>query len=381
MKAEDNLYYTLFCRFTQGIGNVKTREIMSSSDGLNRLNLNNPQIRSKVEKELELMSKNNVKAVTLWDDEYPQQLKNIYDPPPLLYYMGNIDLKGLSFAVVGTRKPSKYGIETTKMIVDELCKNKVNIISGFAYGIDSIAHEIALENRFKTVAVLGCGINVQYPYGNRWMREPILENGGAIISEFSMNMQALPANFPVRNRIISGLSDGVLIIEAGERSGSLITAKIALDQGKNIYTIPGSVFGNSFKGNHYLIRLGSVLVENAQQILQDYGFFEVQKEKSPHPAIDKVSQTKTFSKPHFAPNEFEVFSKETKKKEVFPVKEELYKELTKEEFIIYQLLEQKTNIDTLVTYSQYPMGKILSIITTLMIKGLIIEEGGSYFAV
>lgn len=379
MKEEENLYYALFCRFSAGIGNARARDILTAPNGLNKLKLDHQETRDKVSRELERIMKNQVKTVTFLDEEYPEDLRNIYDPPILLYYKGDLSFQRFKFAVVGTRRPSQYGVKVTQMIVEELSKQNICIVSGFAYGIDSVAHQTALENVAPTMAILGCGLDIHYPYGNTWMTEPILERGGAIVSEYGMGVRALPAHFPVRNRLISGFSSGVLIVEAGERSGSLITAKIAAEQGKNVYTIPGSVFGNYFTGNHHLIRLGAVLVENADQILEDYKLLadkNILIKKNIQNSLPKKSLKETNSS-----EMLDVFKKETMIKKSFVAAENLCDLLTEEEFILYQLLEKKLTLDHLVDLSHYPVGKVLSNVSNLIMKGLVMEEGGFYFSI
>jgi DNA processing protein len=171
-------------------------------------------------------------------------------------------------AVVGSRKYSTYGRNATDKIITELSESNLTITSGLAFGIDTLAHEVALKNNLKTIAVIGTGINIVYPASNRSLYEKIARNG-LIISEFALGTKPLRHNFPLRNRLISGLSKGVLVIEAASKSGSLITAKLALDQNKEVFAIPGSIFNSTSQGCNDLIIQGAKLVRNANDIVDE----------------------------------------------------------------------------------------------------------------
>jgi len=188
------------------------------------------------ENELKRLEKSASQIITLFDENYPKLLKEIYAPPPLLYYLGRLDLNNdFPLAVVGTRKISDYGRQITQQIVGELVDCGLTIVSGLALGIDATAHQAAVKLGGKTIAVLGSGIDQIYPASNHNLTRKIIESGGAIISEFPIGMPPLKHNFPQRNRVISGLSLGVLVTEAGEKSGALITTKYALDQNREIF--------------------------------------------------------------------------------------------------------------------------------------------------
>jgi len=202
---------------------------------------------------------------------YPKPLKKIIDPPQNLYYRGNIDIEdGPVFAVVGTRRCSDYGRQATMEIVSELSRIGFIIVSGMARGIDTIAHQTALDNKARTIAVLGTGIDKKsiYPQENIELAEDIIKNGGAVISEFKPGTPGHKSNFPQRNRIISALSLGTIVIEAKFRSGALITANYAFKQRKKVFALPGSIYCPNSRGCHSLIKKGAILAENANDILQ-----------------------------------------------------------------------------------------------------------------
>lgn len=201
---------------------------------------------------------NKIKSITYNENEYPQKLKNYDDAPFVLFYKGNILPlnEGYNISIVGSRKYSNYGKDVTRIICSDLCTNNINIISGMAKGIDTFAHETSLNNESYTCAVLGSGLDVIYPKENQKIFNKIAENG-AVISEFLPGTPPYAHNFPLRNRIISALSDIIIVIEAGEKSGSLITANLALEQGKEVMAVPGSIFSYESKGTNKLIKDGA----------------------------------------------------------------------------------------------------------------------------
>src|SRR3989344_4622177 len=221
------------------------------------------------EQELEKIEKAGVKIMAFSDPGYPKLLKEIYAPPFLLYYFGELDLNNdFSLAIVGTRKITNYGRQATEKIAGELAQAGLTIVSGLALGIDACAHQSALDNRGKTVAVLGSGLGQIYPAYNRRLAEKIIESGGAVVSEFPFNMRPLKFNFSQRNRVISGLSLGTLVTEAGLKSGALITAKYALEQNREVFAVPGNIFSPLAAGPNQLIKLGAKMAENANDILE-----------------------------------------------------------------------------------------------------------------
>ncbi len=205
-----------------------------------------------------------------WEDaHYPPLLKEIHDPPAVLYAKGNLDcFKQLTLAMIGSRKPSITGSETAKRFAYELAANPLSIVSGLALGIDTQAHKGCLEANGKTIAVMGTGIDRVYPYQNHHLAEKICFNG-LLLSEFPLGTPPAAGHFPQRNRIISGLSLITLVVEAAIRSGSLITARMALEQNRDVFAIPGSILNPQARGCHYLLQQGAKLVTSSQDILEE----------------------------------------------------------------------------------------------------------------
>ena len=213
----------------------------------------------------EYMNKNDIKYITILDENYPTSLKNIYDPPVLLFYKGDIELlKYKKIAVIGSRLATNYGMNTAFRISKELSEKYV-IISGLAKGIDSAAHTGSIYANGKTIAVVGTGLDMVYPKENTNLFKSILKNG-LIISEYVVGTKPIPSNFPERNRIISGLSSGVIVVEAAKKSGALITADLALEQGKTVYAVPGNIDSLMSIGTNELIRNGAVPYTGAQDL-------------------------------------------------------------------------------------------------------------------
>jgi len=229
--------------------------------------------------QLSLIEKHKIKLITYWDKEYPAILRKIYDPPVLLYVKGSLWEDGENgIGVVGTRTASQYGRWVAERFGEDLARVGVTVVSGMARGIDSCAHRGAIKGGGKTVAVLGCGLDIIYPPENQKLYEQIAENG-AVISEFPIGTEPVSAYFPRRNRIISGLSLGTVVVEAGGKSGALITAYMALDQGREVFAVPGSIRSFRSKGTHKLIKEGAKLVENVEDILAEIPELKVNKER------------------------------------------------------------------------------------------------------
>ena len=222
-------------------------------------------------RELKELKRCGGRIITFADPHYPAPLREIYDPPMVLYVRGQDIPPNMTFlAVVGSRNPTHYGINATEQISQGLARRGLAVVSGMARGIDSVAHWGCLSGKGFTVAVLGTGIDRIYPASNRKLASQIMKNG-TILSEFPLGTPPEPRNFPIRNRIISGLSRGVVVIEATKKSGSLITASTALEQGREVFAVPGSI--NSFKstGCHFLIKQGARLIENSDDVLDELG--------------------------------------------------------------------------------------------------------------
>jgi len=219
--------------------------------------------------ESRLIKEENVKVITIKDAEYPVNLKEIHDPPAVLYVKGELKKEDkLSVAIVGSRHSSNYGRDTAERLATELAQLGITVISGMARGIDTAAHNGALNSKGRTIAVLGSGLANIYPPENKALFYKIAESG-AVISEFPMTMPPLAANFPRRNRIISGLSLGTVIVEAAWKSGALITARCAYEQGREVFSVPGEVGRITAFGTNQLIKDGAKLVETAEDILEE----------------------------------------------------------------------------------------------------------------
>ena len=208
--------------------------------------------------------------LTREDTAYPERLLEIYDPPAVLWIRGDATLLARpGIAVVGTRQPSPYGSGMAEMLSRDLANRRLTIISGMARGVDSAAHKGALDVGGKTVAVWGTGIDVVYPKENKKLAERIVESGGAIVSEFALGTFPAPQNFPLRNRILSGMSVGVLVVEAGEYSGTRITARCAMEQNRDVYAVPGNVTNKNSWGPNTLIKQGAKLTATWEDVWED----------------------------------------------------------------------------------------------------------------
>ncbi len=297
-----------------GIGPVKIRSLMNkfhnfenivnadlktlqSVDGINfnlakrivKAKENKESFQSKLQKEFDKLEKMNARVITIWDDEYPLLLEKIYDPPLILYTLGNLtEDYNYSIAIVGTRQPTNYGKIQVEKFATELASQNIPIVSGLARGIDSIAHRSVLKTNGKTIAVLGSGLDVIYPPENKKLFEEIAEKG-AIISEYELGTKPDAPNFPRRNRIIAGLSVGILVIETGINGGAMLTANIAFDQNRNVFAIPGNIGVHQSEGTNLLIKRDEAkLIQSVDDIL-----FELETElkpilgqKSPQPIVE-----------------------------------------------------------------------------------------------
>jgi DNA processing protein len=219
-----------------------------------------------------LLKKQNIRPVFYFDREYPELLLEIYDPPVILYCRGNIKLfKNPAIAIVGSRKHTYYSRLVLEKIIPPLVDAKISIVSGLALGVDGLAHYLTLENAGKTIGVLGSGIDKIYPTSNSKLVDRMLAENNLVISEFPPGTPPLKQNFPLRNRIISGLSLGTLVVEARYQSGSLITASLANEYGRDVYAVPGNIDSYGSEGTNELIKQGAKLVNSANDILQEIG--------------------------------------------------------------------------------------------------------------
>ena len=231
-----------------------------------------------IDEVLEKLIKEQIRVITLDDKDYPSLLKEINDPPPLLYYRGNLSRDDdHSIGVVGSRKNSAYGEQATEFLVKDLAQNKISVISGLAIGTDTLAHETALSNNGRTVAIIGSGLDRAsiYPKDNHYLADKIIISGGAILSEFPIGTPPLKQHFPQRNRIIAGITKGTLVIEANIRSGALITARFALDYNREVFAVPGNIFSPTSAGTNELIKKGAYPVLSATDIMEILNFTEI----------------------------------------------------------------------------------------------------------
>jgi len=231
---------------------------------------------SQLYRELEIAERGGARILTLYDGEYPEILRQIFDPPLALYLRGRIngstEAWERSVAIVGTRRVSAYGSRMTSAIADEAAAAGFTIVSGLALGVDTLAHKAAVEAGTPTLAVLGGGLLHFHPRENLDLARSIVDGGGAVISEFPLDFPVSRTTFPRRNRIVAGLARGVIVTEAGEKSGAVITAKLALEQGREVFAVPGHADNPQAHGCHELIRQGATLIENFEQVLEAFGF-------------------------------------------------------------------------------------------------------------
>ena len=299
--------------------------------------------REFAERECGKVEKAGVKIVNYLAGEYPKILLEIPDPPPFLYMKGSLEGIEPALAIVGSRRASTYGMMTTARLAGELAGNGVTVVSGMARGVDTAAHRGALNNGGRSVGVLGCGIDVVYPPENRALFEEMALRG-ALISEFPMGTLPLAENFPRRNRIISGISRGVLVVEAAEKSGSLITAEYALEQGREVFAVPGNINFSSSRGANRLIKQGAKLVESVEDILEELPNRQgtIAGGNSPSPGFS----------------------------------------LTPQEAAVYTLLAgSPLQIDDIIIKSGLTVGDVSAILLRLELKGAIMPLPGKIFAI
>jgi DNA processing protein len=284
------------------------------------------------EAEMEKLDKSGVKAYTYHDTEYPARLKEIYDYPPLIYVRGSlIPQDEWCISVVGTRRATVYGRQVTEEIVADLVRCNITVVSGLARGIDTIAHRQALESGGRTVAIFACGLDTVYPSENHNLSRNII-NQGALISEYPLGAKPRPDNFPRRNRIMSGMSLGVLVVEADESSGAIITAHMALEQNREVFAVPGSILSPMSRGTNRLIQEGAKLVRNCVDILEELNLT--------------------------------INIQQLEMKEVIPTSET-------EGLLLKQLSSEPTHIDQVCRGSGLPVSAVSSTLAIMELKGLV----------
>jgi DNA processing protein len=294
-----------------------------------------------VKEQMILLEKHSVQLLSYWDAEYPERLKSIYDPPVFLFVKGELNiLKEPMIDIVGARKPSGYGKMVTETMSAQLVKNGYGIVSGFARGVDTAAHKTALKNNGKTIGVLGNGLDINYPAENKQLRDTLFKSG-LFISEYPMGEKPEAGNFPKRNRIISGLSSGVLVTEAGEKSGALLTAFYALDQNRDVFAIPGTIVSENSVGTNRLIKEGAKLVQNVEDILVE---------------VDSAYEQNTPPDRTKLPN------------------------LPQDELAIYQAISSEAkHVDQIAYQCKLSVSETLTLLLTLELKGLVRQMAGKMY--
>ena len=301
-------------------------------------------LRNNIDTYMHRVEKLDIKILRVVDEDYPSNLKDIYDPPPVLHVCGKFEkTDDKAIAIVGSRNATEYGRGMAKEIANELALRGITVVSGMARGIDTFAHKGAIEVGGRTIAVMGCGVDVPYPPENRRLMD-MVSKSGAVISEYPIGIQPFAGNFPARNRIVSGLSMGVVVIEAAERSGALITVDFALEQGKEVFALPGRVKSEESKGTNKLIKDGAKIVTCTEDILEEFANIELYNPK------------------------------------MHSVVEQKYSQLNFEEIKILEVIHtEPTHIDNILRGTGYNIQKINSLVTMLELKGILKQLPGKFF--
>ena len=389
----DDLKYWLALKLVEGLGNIGVKNLLRSFGTAERVfkaplylletvpgigsitahHIKDFKQWAKVEGDLEKAVEMNISILTCQDPHFPQRLLHIYDCPILLYVKGELRGLEVSVAVVGSRKASTYGKYTTERLCRELALSGVTIVSGMAKGIDASAHRGAISVKGRTIAVLGSGLDVIYPPENESLYHEI-SACGAVVSEYSFGTRPNAANFPARNRIISGMSLGVVVVEATEKSGSLITARIALEQGREVFAVPGSIDEAGSRGTNRLIKEGAILVEDVDDILAEIG------PQTSHEETISVMTTLPAASTELSPAE------PTEEPLVatlngFPerhlVKNAVLSE--KEQLLIKNLSSKPRPVDDLIVATGLSASEILSLLLHLELRGLIRQMPGKTY--
>ena len=362
----DDTYYWIGLKTVPGIGNVGFRRLLESCDtpeaaltaaprslaGIRGItpaiieNISSGSWKLFAEQECLRLEASGARLVTFTSCNYPKSLFEIPDPPPFLYVKGELRSSELSIAIVGSRRATSYGLMTTSKLSGELASHGVCVVSGMARGVDTAAHKGALLAGGRSIGVLGCGIDNIYPPENRNLFEEMTQKG-CLVSEFPLGTLPLAENFPRRNRIISGLSRGVLVVEAAEKSGSLITAQYALEHGRDVFAVPGNVSFASSRGCNRLIKQGAILVDCVEDILDELPDSELSNSDSP-----------LFQK---APRTFALSPKEA---------------------AIFELLARSPlHIDDIIAQTELTAGEVSSMLLHLELKGAVTPLPGTHYAV
>jgi DNA processing protein len=357
----DSLHYYIGFNLVQGIGPMRLRALIEAfgdverawhapapalrAAGLDRRSLNNllaGRVQLDLEREAERIAEAGVRVITWEDHDYPGLLREIYDPPPVLYVRGTIEPEDAwAIAVVGTRRISAYGREVTHRLSTEIAHSGLTIVSGLARGVDGVAHRAALEAGRRTIAVLGCGVDYIYPSEHRSLARDIMAHG-ALVSEYPLGTQPEARNFPARNRIISGLSMGVLITQAGKGSGALITSDYAGEQGRDVFAVPGSILAAGSAGTNQLIQDGAHVVLEAADILRELNLTMV--------------------------------SEQSQARDILPAS-------AAEEALLSQLRQEPKHVDDLGRAAGLPIEEVTSTLALMELKGMVRRVGGMKYVV
>jgi DNA processing protein len=330
----------------------------------------------RIDKSVALIKSLNISVLPICHEDYPLLLKQISDPPPLLYVRGNIALLNQpQLAMVGSRRSSKQGKENAFRFAAEFARNGFTVNSGLALGVDAQCHRGALAAEGNTVAVLGTGVDVVYPAANRMLFDQMVECG-AVVSEFPLGTQPRPSLFPKRNRVISGMSLGVLVVEAALKSGSLITARCALEQGREVFAIPSSIHNPAGHGCHALIKQGAKLVETTADVLEEFEGWLLSSHSNNEMTAEDITEDKVEVPVKDIVGPEVITAKNTKNDQTIAFNTP---NLSPEEKKIIDLLGfDPATMDLLQQRSGCSLAELASVLTTLELKGLIENTAGSY---
>jgi len=340
---------------------------------------NDKYFKDEIKNELNILNQNLLKESTfilnITQDEYPELLKEIYFPPPILFCKGEKikNNKNLKIAIVGTRNCSNYGKEVSFFLSKELSKIGFVIVSGMALGIDAEAHKAAIKEIGGSIGVLGTGIDVKYPYENKNLFEEIIKNG-SLITEFLPGTPPLKSNFPARNRIISGVSVGVIVIEAAQRSGAIITAKTALRENREVFAIPGNIFSQTSKGCHSLIKNGAKLVDAIDDILVELENYIKDIKYSKSLDFKTIDNNESFNILNLDNNTDIIKNKFLNNKKIL-------QQLPDEDYLkIYNFIGYKEkNLEEIINFTGINVKKVLQVLSFFQIKNIIIEKDFNNF--
>ncbi|MCY3741431.1 MAG: DNA-processing protein DprA [Candidatus Poribacteria bacterium] len=337
-------------------------------------------IQYPIERELELIREYDCQVLTLYDAAYPQCLKEIDTPPLVLYIRGELTPEdSLSLSIVGSRDAKDYGRKVSYRLSYQLAQRGLTIVSGLARGIDTSAHRGALEAGGRTIAVMGSGLNFIYPAANGDLAEKITESG-ALISEFPMGVKPKPRNFPRRNRIISGLTLGTVVVEASNRSGALITARLAGEQGREVFAVPGEIFSELSTGTHKLINNGAKLINTVDDLLNEIPPYALNRIQSDVPTSQMPGAEAESSQQSTKKSDPKPAAAQSPAKVQQPIQSAPPPGLTPDERTVFDAIEAPaSHIDTIVRTTQLPIGQVSSVLLMLELKGIVQQLPGKQF--